>query len=153
MSDAMTGFFARTYRTTAWVGAVVAVALWATLDWQRAVAFLVGAGISVIFLAGVVTTVEALARPPAERRGPRWPYSLLYLGKYAVAVGGLYLLARWSPDLLPYAAPGIALPLAVMGLKAAGMELNRRIGVDDGAEQRKAASGPGRENPGSEGRS
>lgn len=126
----MEGFFTRTYRTTAWLAAVVGLALWAFLGWERAVGFLAGAVIGLLFVAAIVTVVNALVRTPHEQRPRRrWPYALVYVGKYAMAAVGLYLLSRWSVDALMFSAAGIGLPLVVMVLKMVGTELNRRLGV------------------------
>lgn len=127
----MEGFFPRTYLTTAWVAAVLGLGVWATLGWERAVGFLAGVAIGLVFVAAIVTVVTALVRAPREQRPRRrWPYGFLYVGKYAVAAGGLYLLSRWSVEALMFAAAGIGLPLVIMVLKMVGTELNRRMGVD-----------------------
>ena len=125
----MEGFFRRTYRTAALVALLVALGLWVQLGWADAVAFLVGVLVGMVFLAGIVFVVQGTVRAPEERPKRRWPYGVVYIGKFVVAAAAIYLVARWSPDRLWLVAAGYGLPIAVIVLKIIGGELNRRLGV------------------------
>jgi|GEM_PF-6517061 len=66
--------------------------LWAWLGWAAALGYLGGVATGAGMLAALVLCVSRLVAPAAERRGPRWPYLLLHLGKFAAAVALAWVL-------------------------------------------------------------
>jgi len=69
-----------------------AIALGATLGWTVATGYLGGVVTGAGMLGALVLCVNRLVAPPGHRRGPRWPWLLLHVGKFAGAVALAWLL-------------------------------------------------------------
>lgn len=69
-----------------------AAVLGAVLGWSVALGYLGGVVIGAGMFWVLVLCVNRLVAPPEGTRGPRWPYLLLHLGKFAGAVALAWLL-------------------------------------------------------------
>lgn len=136
----MAGLCGRTLRTTTVVAVVVALWVWAR--WGATVVASLGAGVvlGLALLAALEFVVDRTVRAPDENPpARRWPYVAVHVGKLVAAGAALYLLCRWPQVSYVAVAGGYGLPIAVMVLKLAGMELNRRTGA--GRPTREQAEG------------
>lgn len=69
-----------------------AIVLGATLGWSAATGYVGGVVTGAGMLGALVLCVTRLVAPPGHLRGPRWPWLLLHLGKFAGAVALAWLL-------------------------------------------------------------
>lgn len=126
----MAGLCGRTLRTTTVVGVVVALWLWARYGAAVVGSFAAGVVLGMVLLGAIDFVVQGSVRAPEEGPpGRRWPYMLVHVAKLALAAGALYALCQWPQVSYVAVAGGYGLPIAVMVLKLAGMELNRKTGA------------------------
>ena len=132
----MAGLVRRTHITSAGVAGLLALSAAIYAGTDVAAAFLVGVFVGFVMFGGLAVIVERTVRPEWERPARRWPYTVLHIGRFAVAGAAMYGVARWQIRLLPCVAAGYMLPTAVLVLKVVGKELNRRLGVDRSGRDR-----------------
>ena len=94
--------------------ALASVALLVWVGWRAAAGFAGGALAGAGMLAALVVVVDRLVVPEVERRGPRWPWLLLHVGKLGVVVVGAWLLIVVAGASLLGFAAGYA--VAMVGL-------------------------------------
>jgi hypothetical protein len=89
-----------------------------------------GVLLGMVLLAAIDFVVQRTVRAPGEDPPVhRWPYLVVHVGKFVVAGAVLYALCGWSQVSYGALAAGYGLPIAVMVLKLAGMDLNRKTGA------------------------
>jgi hypothetical protein len=126
----MAGLCGRTLRTTTVVGVVVALWIWARFGPAVVASFAAGVALGMVLLAAIDFVVQRSVRAPDEEPpARRWPYVAVHVGKLGAAAAVLYLLCRWPQVSYVAVAIGYGLPVAVLLLKLAGMELNRKTGA------------------------
>ena len=109
-------------RTMSLVAAGISVALTVLLGWRVGAGFAGGVAIGAGMLWALVVCANKLIAAPGEKRGPRWPYLLLHLGKFAGAIALAWLLvivfgASAGAFAVGY---GMALAVTLMHLGAKG---------------------------------
>ncbi len=83
---------ARTVKVTAAITLVTGAVLWRLVGWGAALGYVGGVITGLGMLASLVLCANRLVVPVEEQRGPRWPYLLLHLGKFAGAIALAWLL-------------------------------------------------------------
>jgi len=118
-------FLARVYRTTAVVAALMVLATLSRYPWRTTVSLVVGVALGLLFLALIAHGTRPMLQPDQAGRGGRRARLVLQVGKFAVAGGAMYLLARL--DYLDGAALaiGYGLPTTILLLKLVGQMLTR----------------------------
>ena len=109
-------------RTMSLVALGISVVLLVLLGWQAGVGFAGGVIVGAGMLWALVVCANKLVVAPGEARGPRWPYLLLHLGKFAAAVALAWLLVVvLGASVGAFAAGyGMALAVTLMHLGAKG---------------------------------
>ena len=100
----------------------ISVALLALLGWPAGAGFAGGVAIGAGMLWALVFCANKLVVAPGETHGPRWPYLLLHVGKFAGAVVLAWLLVVvLGASVAAFAAGyGMALAVTLMHLGAKG---------------------------------
>ena len=91
----------------------ISVALLALLGWRAGVGFAGGALIGAGMFWALVVCVNNLILAPGQTHGPRWPYLLLHLGKFAGAAALAWLLVVVLGASAAAFAAGYGMALAV----------------------------------------